>query len=106
MSEALQKIASSSSSMASRFSNDREAMRVTWNMIRKNLASTADSLGPVLAMVGLSDNDKLKEWVDVSLMPDFDKISKYFSFTVMSETPTAEGMSFKAVAPLPPELRK
>jgi hypothetical protein len=103
--EALQKAGGSGSSMAG-FSNDSEAMRLAWEGLKKGLVPVTGSVGPLLALLGMGDENLLKDWVDVSLLPGYDKISKYFSFTVYAETPTAEGLSFKTFTPLPPQLKQ
>ena len=46
----------------------------------------------------------LSEWMDFSLLPDFDKVSKYFYFSVTGGSVTADGLSFKIYAPRPPLL--
>jgi hypothetical protein len=48
----------------------------------------------------------LRDWVDVSLLPPFDKISKYFSFSVYAGSENADGIAFKIFSPVPPALRK
>ncbi len=46
------------------------------------------------------------DWLDFSLLPSFDKIAKYFNYTVYNGTITADGLSFKSFSPTPPQLRK
>ena len=48
----------------------------------------------------------LKEWVDFSLLPSFDRIAKYFYFTIYSGGANADGMSYKIFSPTPPLLKK
>jgi hypothetical protein len=47
-----------------------------------------------------------KDWLDFSLLPPFEKISKYFHFTVYSAGANADGFAFKMFAPVPPQLKK
>jgi hypothetical protein len=46
----------------------------------------------------------LRDWMDFSLLPDYDQVSKYFYFSVYAGATTTDGISFKAFAPRPPQL--
>ncbi len=48
----------------------------------------------------------LKEWFDFSLLPPWEKVAKYFYIDVYSTSASAEGISFRAFSPTPPQLRK
>ena len=48
----------------------------------------------------------IKEWFDFALLPSYDKISKFFYFTVNSASANADGISFKTFSPTPPGLKK
>jgi hypothetical protein len=61
-------------------------------------------LGPVLR--GKDGNGSLKDWVDFSLLPTFDKVSKYFYFTVYAGTVNNDALSLKVDSPTPPQLKK
>jgi hypothetical protein len=61
-----------------------------------------DSAGGVNPMAALPK--QFRDWMDFSLLPDFDPVSKYFYFSVYSGSATADGLSFKAFAPRPPGL--
>lgn len=106
LSEATQKVAGSGTSIFG-YSNDSETMRATLEAIKKDFDSPGGgSLGPLAATMGLGSAAKIKEWFDVSLLPDFGKIAKYFSFSVFAETATPEGLSFKGYTPVPAQLKK
>jgi len=45
-----------------------------------------------------------RDWMDFSLLPDYDQVSKYFYFSVYGGGATADGLSFKVFAPRPPQL--
>ena len=47
----------------------------------------------------------IKGWLDFSLLPDFAKVSKYFSYTVVASGATANGISFKVFSPTPAGLK-
>jgi hypothetical protein len=107
LSDATQKVVGSGTSLFG-YSNDSEAMRVTIDALKKDFGSAASSstLAPLAAATGMGDPEKIKEWIDPSLLPSFDKISKYFYFTVYGGGANSEGLTFKAFAPVPPQLKK
>jgi hypothetical protein len=43
--------------------------------------------------------------MDFSLLPSFDKLAKYFTFSVYGGTTTVDGLSYRFFAPVPPSLR-
>ena len=52
------------------------------------------------------DSKKFKEWVDFSLLPSFDKISKYFNFTIWAGSVNSQGFDIKMFAPNSPQFKK
>lgn len=91
------------------YENSSETMRVLLETLKndsgnleKMLAVTP--LGPKLA--GKEGGGGLKDWLDFSLVPSFDKIAKYFYFTVYSGSVTPDGLSYKMFSPTPPQLKK
>ncbi|EEF57609.1 hypothetical protein [Pedosphaera parvula] len=107
LSDASQKVVGSGTSLFG-YSNDSESMRVGLEALKKDLgAATASStLAPLVAASGMGDPEKIKEWIDPSLLPTFDKISKYFYFTVYGASANSDGLNFKVFAPVPPQLKK
>ena len=87
------------------YENQRETMRSTFELFKlfgaKNAA--APSAG-VLGMVTVQNF--LKDWADVSLLPDYDLVAKYFNFTVSAGGATPEGLTLKVFAPASPDLKK
>jgi hypothetical protein len=47
---------------------------------------------------------EIRDWLDFSLLPDYDQVSKYFYITVYAGNTTADGLSLKIFAPRPPGL--
>ena len=47
----------------------------------------------------------MKDLMDFSLLPPFEKISKYFYISVYGAGATSEGLQFKMFAPTPPALK-
>ncbi len=107
LSEAAQKVTGPNSSLFG-YENDVETMRMTFEWLRKNFASDkSSSLGGLSPIsVALGDSEKIfKEWLDFSLLPSYDKISKYFSFSVYGGSATVDGLTLKMFSPVPPGLK-
>jgi hypothetical protein len=83
------------------YQNQREVMREAITALKK-IPKDSPSSGGTLPYV--TPEKIFTEWMDFSLLPDFDKISKYFYFSVTSGKVTADGLSFKIYAPRPPQL--
>ncbi len=101
MSEATQKVGGSGTSLFG-YSNENESTRELFDVLKKD-SSFGDNLGGLGQLFGAP---QLKEWVDVSLLPSFDKIAKYFYFSVYSGGATPDGLIFKVFEPVPPQLKK
>jgi hypothetical protein len=88
------------------YQNQKETTRVVFESLRK---SASISNAPQMLAPGIPafvPESAFKEWMDFSLLPPFDQISKYFNFSVYSMTSNPNGFTFKIFAPVPPELRK
>ena len=107
LADAMQKVSGSGSDLFG-YANESEGMRVTFDAMKKDAVNAPDPLGPLVPIVTAMGWGELKshEWVDVSLLPPFEKVSKYFYFTVYGGNSTADGINFKFFAPTPPQLRK
>jgi hypothetical protein len=91
------------------YENQAETMRATVETLKKESGTLANLLGasPLGGRLGMSeDSNKFKEWVDFSLLPSYDKIAKYFYFSVSSGAMLSEGMALKVFAPNPPAFKK
>ena len=75
------------------------------------IRDSSSSLEKMLGMMPLppkftaKDGKGLKDWLDFSLLPPFDQISKYFYFTVYAGSVNADGLSYKMFSPTPPQLK-
>jgi hypothetical protein len=59
------------------------------------------------ALFGLANPEPaFRGLMDFSLLPAFDRLARYFHFSVSGGSATVEGLSFKWFAPAPPQLRK
>ena len=85
------------------YQNQREVMRTAFKLL-KNQTSSAKSLNPLTELPFGSAGKGLGDWMDFSLLPDFDAVAKYFYFSVYGGNVTSDGLSFKVFAPRPPQL--
>jgi hypothetical protein len=84
-------------------------MRALFSALKKDTAVGDDlgDLGQLMMALGIATGDtKVKDWLDLSLLPSFDRVSKYFYFSVYSGSASPEGLSFKEFSPTPPQLKK
>jgi hypothetical protein len=81
------------------YENQRETMRTLFTLFKSLSAGGAGGVTPLAALP-----QSLRDWMDFSLLPDYDQVSKYFSFSVYGGTTTVEGVSFKFFTPRPPQL--
>jgi len=109
LTEAAQKVGGPGTSMFV-FENQNESMRAVFEALVKGSGSASDLAGlPELPglNLGMSRNDpKFRDWVDVSLLPAYDKIAKYFHFSVYGMGATVNGITLKVFMPVPPQLRQ
>jgi hypothetical protein len=88
------------------YENQAETMRHTLAGLKENFGGDKPNTAAAGDGFGLSPRQKFfKEWMDVSLLPEFDPIARYFSFTVSAGNGTPEGISFKMFSPTPPRLK-
>jgi hypothetical protein len=77
------------------FQNQRETMRTSFKLLK----TQADS-GVATRMIPPAWRD----WLDFTLLPDFDQVSKYFYISVYNETTSGDGINFRIFTPRPPQL--
>jgi hypothetical protein len=82
-------------------------MRAAFDSLKKNPGAGApSSLGTLSSAAGVTlPTQQMKNWMDFSLLPSFDRVSKYFYFTVYGGSANVDGITFKFFAPAPPSLR-
>jgi hypothetical protein len=77
------------------YENQRETMRVTFKALKSSAgADNAVKMFP----------PAFREWVDFTLLPDFDTVSKYFYISTFAGNANTEGLTFKVFTPRPPQL--
>jgi hypothetical protein len=82
------------------FQNQAETARIWFELLRKD---SGPATNPTALIPGASQ--ALKDWLDFSLLPPFEKVSKYFYFTVYGVSASADGLTFRMFAPVPPGIR-
>jgi hypothetical protein len=108
LTDAIAKAGGSSTGMLS-YENQAETTRATFETLRNSAAKTEGGPSPAAMMLGLGslpNAGSLKDLMDFSLLPPFDKISKYFGFSVYTLSSTPDGMLLKMYEPVPASLRK
>jgi hypothetical protein len=89
------------------YHNQAETTRAAFEVLKKS-ASSSDKVEPSLApgIPAFVPQDQFKDWMDFSLLPPFEKVAKYFNFSVYSGSANVDGITFKVFTPVPPQLRK
>jgi hypothetical protein len=93
------------------YRNHAESMRVEFEAMKKNPAMGTNiaslNLGwiPGMPVVGSAEKS-LQDCMDFSLLPEFEKLSKYFHFSVYGGSANVDGLYLKVFYPTPPLLRK
>jgi hypothetical protein len=88
------------------FENENQTMRPLLEVLRKQNPSVQDILGVPIPDVAISEQLEIfRQWADFSLLPPFDTVSKYFSFSVYAGGFSSDGFALKLFMPTPPQLR-
>jgi hypothetical protein len=77
------------------YQNQRDTMRTSFKLLKNNGSSdiTSKMFPPAF-----------HDWVDFTLLPDFDDVAKYFYISVYSANTTDDGITLKVFNPRPPQL--
>jgi hypothetical protein len=84
------------------YENQRELMRTFFAALKNDPNSTPGGGDLLMGLWGKN----LGDWLDFSLLPDYDEVAKYFYFTVYSGSANTDGLTFKFFTPRPPQLRR
>jgi hypothetical protein len=90
------------------YESEVDTMRAAFEAVRNNPGSSASGIGPSIfpGLPGINGPEKdLNEWMDLSLLPAFDKVAQYFCFEVYAASANVDGLTLKAFSPVPPGLR-
>ncbi|HTL57298.1 MAG TPA: hypothetical protein VL361_16565 [Candidatus Limnocylindrales bacterium] len=102
LNDAAQKVLGPGSSLFG-YENQAETIRNWFELLRKDSGALTNATGTAGALVPAAKD--LKEWLDFSLLPRFEKVSKYFYFTVYGGSATADGLTLKVFSPVPPAVK-
>lgn len=87
------------------FENQSETMRSGIEEAKKNPdKDQEESIGISLSLIG-NRSSLVSDWIDYSALPPFDRIAKYFYYSLLTASSTPEGISFRIAAPTPPGLK-
>lgn len=89
------------------YENQAESMRATFERFKNapnsaDRGPAADALPLASALPFASPEKSFRDWMDFSLLPEFDKVARYFHMTVWAGSASTEGISFKFFTPTPP----
>ncbi len=88
------------------YENQRESLRGLFAALKNSPPNPPAGSAGVLGSLPFAQPGKIfGDWMDFSLLPDYDRISKYFYFSVTGGDVTTDGLSIKVFAPRPPELK-
>jgi hypothetical protein len=90
------------------YENQAETSRLLFEQLRKlpTAAAIGTNAAPSAAPPFPGPRNVFKDWMDFSLLPPFDKVARYFYFSVYATSANADGLTFKWFAPTPPGLKK
>ena len=88
------------------YDNQTETLRLLFELLKKDPQALEQMLALPVPGANILALKSAQDMVDLSLLPEFGAISKYFGFTVQATTGTPEGISFKSFLPVPAGLKK
>lgn len=104
LTEAIAKVGGGSTGWLT-YEDQVETTRASLEILRKSWGDTEEKmLAP--GIPAFAPENPFKEWVDFSLLPPFEQIAKYFSFTVYTGAANSEGFLFNFFTPTPTGLQK
>ncbi len=85
------------------YENQNETARQFFAALKLNVGETnRASTNPFTTAMPFAGPQKtFQEWMDFSLLPNFDQVAKYFGFTVYSGSANVDGITFKYFSPTP-----
>ncbi len=89
------------------YENQGETARQFFAALKLNPAQTnPPSANPLTTAMPFAGPQKsFSEWMDFSLLPNFDQVAKYFGFTVFSGSANVDGIRFRYFSPAPAGLK-
>lgn len=105
LTEAAQKIGGMESGYFT-YDNQAESMRVTMQALKEDPEAFSRTLFFALSRGEGEGEDTFNRFFNLKLLPDYDRIAKYFGFGVASASTTADGFVLKAFGPRPPAMAR
>jgi hypothetical protein len=90
------------------FENEYQTVRPVFDLLRKKSVNVSDLFASPIPGAGAGAAgpfEFVNQWVDFSLLPPFDAVSKYFSYSVFAGSFSPDGFALKMYMPTPPQLR-
>jgi len=107
LAEAAQKIGGTATGLFG-YQDDRENMRALVEALRSDQGGWGKLFAgtPIADALRSEEVEKtVKEWVDFSLLPPYEKVAKYFYLSVFTGKMTPGGFGLKAFSPVPPKMK-
>jgi hypothetical protein len=107
LSDAAQKIMGPGTAFFS-YDNQNDQIRTIFELAAKDpeMLGKFAGLNAAAGMSGMAAPEKtFKDWIDLSLLPPFEKVSKYFGMSVSSGGATTQGITYKLFSPTPQSLK-
>jgi hypothetical protein len=105
--EAAQKVGGMSTGLFS-YENEVGTMRAAFAAVKNDPGASTNGIGPSVfpGLPGITGPEtNLKEWMDFSLLPAFDKVAQYCYFSIYAGSANVDGLTLKVFVPLPPALQ-
>jgi hypothetical protein len=102
LAEAAQKVGGMGTGLFT-YENQREAIRPVWSALKKDGGSIANifAFTPMGRKMGGDAKKTFNEWLDFSLLPDFDRIARHFNIAVYAYSANQDGIGLRMFGPNP-----
>lgn len=87
------------------YENDQAMARSIIETLRQESATIEQMLALTPVGDGLEQSGGLKAWLEFTLLPPFDQISKYFHYSVYGLESKPDGFSYRMFSPTPPGMK-
>ncbi|HTR43286.1 MAG TPA: hypothetical protein VMH87_16870 [Pseudomonadales bacterium] len=84
------------------YQNQRELMRMLFTALKNDPSAGSALFSPLGAAPFATAGNNFQSMVNFALLPDYDRVSKYFTFTVYGGDTTSEGIDLKFFDPRAP----
>ncbi len=91
-----------------RYENQADTMRAAFEAAKNDPGASTNGIGPSLfpALPGTTGPESnLGIWMDFSLLPTFDSVTRYFHSSLYAASANVDGLTLKVFNPIPPSLR-